>query len=119
MAKLVSEASPLSRWPVLAVNSALLPDDPVRAGKELFVVQCLALSQAQWGRCRRCRPRPQPAAESDGISHAAGAARSSFTWPGSRHGAGRSTDWLKTRSPASSGRGQSLHVGNENWRVQR
>ena len=41
MAKLVSEPSPLSRWPALAVNAALPPDDPVRAGQALFVVQCL------------------------------------------------------------------------------
>jgi mono/diheme cytochrome c family protein len=41
MAKLVNEPSPLSRWPALAVNAALPPDDPVRAGQALFVVQCL------------------------------------------------------------------------------
>jgi mono/diheme cytochrome c family protein len=41
MAKLVSQPSPAARWPALAVNSALPPTDPVRAGQELFVVQCL------------------------------------------------------------------------------
>ena len=41
MAKLVSRPSPASRWPVLAVSSALPPTDPVRAGQALFVVQCL------------------------------------------------------------------------------
>jgi mono/diheme cytochrome c family protein len=41
MAKLVSQPSPASRWPALAVNSALPPTDPVRAGQALFVVQCL------------------------------------------------------------------------------
>ena len=41
MAKLVSQPSPLSRWPALAVNSALPPTDPIRAGQALFIVQCL------------------------------------------------------------------------------
>jgi len=41
MAKLVSQLSPATRWPALAVNSALPPTDPVRAGQTLFVVQCL------------------------------------------------------------------------------
>jgi mono/diheme cytochrome c family protein len=41
MAKLVSQPSPAARWPALAVNSALPPSDPVRAGLALFVVQCL------------------------------------------------------------------------------
>jgi mono/diheme cytochrome c family protein len=41
LAKLVSQPSPLSRRPALAVNSALAPTDPVRAGQALFIVQCL------------------------------------------------------------------------------
>jgi hypothetical protein len=41
VAKLVSQPSPASRWPALAVNSALPSTDPVRAGQALFVVQCL------------------------------------------------------------------------------
>lgn len=41
MAKLVNQPSPATRWPALAVNSALPPTDPVRAGQALFVVQCL------------------------------------------------------------------------------
>jgi mono/diheme cytochrome c family protein len=41
MAKLVSQPSLATRWPVLAVNSALPTTDPVRAGQALFVVQCL------------------------------------------------------------------------------
>jgi mono/diheme cytochrome c family protein len=41
LAKLVSRPSPLSRWPALAVNSALPANDPVRAGQALFVIQCL------------------------------------------------------------------------------
>ena len=41
MAKLVSQPSPATRWPALAVNSALPPTDPVRAGQALFIVQCL------------------------------------------------------------------------------
>jgi len=41
MAKLVSQPSPAARWPALAVNSALPPTDPVRAGQALFVEQCL------------------------------------------------------------------------------
>jgi mono/diheme cytochrome c family protein len=41
MAKLVSQPSPATRWPALAVNSALPPTDPIRAGQDLFVVQCL------------------------------------------------------------------------------
>jgi mono/diheme cytochrome c family protein len=39
--KLASEPSPALRWPGLAVGSALPPTDPVRAGQDLFVVQCL------------------------------------------------------------------------------
>jgi mono/diheme cytochrome c family protein len=41
MAKLVSEPSPVSRWPALAVGSALPATDPARAGQALFLVQCL------------------------------------------------------------------------------
>jgi mono/diheme cytochrome c family protein len=41
MAKLLSQPSPVTRWPALAVNSALAPSDPARAGQALFVVQCL------------------------------------------------------------------------------
>jgi mono/diheme cytochrome c family protein len=41
MAKLVSEPSPVSRWPALAVSSALPATDPARAGQALFLVQCL------------------------------------------------------------------------------
>jgi len=41
MAKLVSQPSPVTRWPSLAVNSALPSIVPARAGQALFVVQCL------------------------------------------------------------------------------
>ena len=41
MAKLVSQPSPVARWPALGVDAALVPTDPVRAGQALFVVQCL------------------------------------------------------------------------------
>jgi hypothetical protein len=41
MAKLVSQPSPAARWPALAVDPALPPTDPIRAGQALFVVQCL------------------------------------------------------------------------------
>jgi mono/diheme cytochrome c family protein len=41
MAKLVSRPAPAARWPALAVDSALPPADPARAGQELFVTQCL------------------------------------------------------------------------------
>ena len=41
VAKLVSQPSPASRWPALAVNSALPSTDPARAGEVLFAVQCL------------------------------------------------------------------------------
>ena len=41
VATLVSQPSPASRWPALAVNSALPSTDPARAGEVLFAVQCL------------------------------------------------------------------------------
>jgi len=41
IAKLVSQPSPASRWPALAVSSALPSTDPARAGEVLFAVQCL------------------------------------------------------------------------------
>ena len=41
MARLESQPSPASRWPALAVDPALPPADPIRAGQSLFVVQCL------------------------------------------------------------------------------
>jgi len=41
LAKLVSQPSPLVRWPALAVDSTLPPTDPARAGQALFIVQCL------------------------------------------------------------------------------
>jgi mono/diheme cytochrome c family protein len=45
VAKLVRQPSPATRWPALAVNSALPPTDPIRAGQALFVVQCLPCHQ--------------------------------------------------------------------------
>jgi len=41
LAKLKSQPSPAARWPALAVDPALPPTDPVRAGQTLFFVQCL------------------------------------------------------------------------------
>jgi mono/diheme cytochrome c family protein len=41
LAKLESQPSPAARWPALAVDPALPPTDPVRAGQTLFFVQCL------------------------------------------------------------------------------
>jgi mono/diheme cytochrome c family protein len=41
MARLESQPSPAARWPALAVDPALSPTDPIRAGQSLFVVQCL------------------------------------------------------------------------------
>lgn len=41
VAKLESQPPPASRWPALAVNSALPSGDPARAGQALFFVQCL------------------------------------------------------------------------------
>ena len=41
VAKLVSQVSPVARWPALAVDEALPADDPIRAGQTLFVAQCL------------------------------------------------------------------------------
>jgi len=35
------QPSPAARWPALAVDPALPPTDPVRAGQTLFFVQCL------------------------------------------------------------------------------
>jgi mono/diheme cytochrome c family protein len=49
VAKLVSQPSPASRWPVLAVNSALPPADPLRAGQALFFVQCLPCHKLNGG----------------------------------------------------------------------
>ncbi|EGD05579.1 cytochrome c class I [Burkholderia sp. TJI49] len=40
--RITIEASPLARWPSLAVDPALPADDPARAGQRLFVTQCLA-----------------------------------------------------------------------------
>ncbi len=41
MAKLVSQPSPATRWPALAVDPALPADDPIREGQTLYVTQCL------------------------------------------------------------------------------
>lgn len=49
VAKLVSQPSPVSRWPVLAVDSALPPTDPARAGQALFFVQCLPCHKLNGG----------------------------------------------------------------------
>ncbi|WP_269502452.1 cytochrome c [Burkholderia sp. IMCC1007] len=40
--RITAEASPLARWPSLAVDPALAANDPARAGQRLFVTQCLA-----------------------------------------------------------------------------
>ncbi|MBN3853437.1 cytochrome c [Paraburkholderia sp. Ac-20340] len=42
IARLATQPSPSSRWPVLAVDPALPATDPVRAGQSLFITQCLA-----------------------------------------------------------------------------
>jgi mono/diheme cytochrome c family protein len=39
--RLVSQPSPVLRWPALDVDPALPPTDPTRAGLALFVTQCL------------------------------------------------------------------------------
>ena len=39
--KLVSQPSPATRWPALAVDPALPATDPIRAGQTLYVAQCL------------------------------------------------------------------------------
>lgn len=36
-----SAESPLRRWPVLAVDTALPADSPIRAGQSLFITQCM------------------------------------------------------------------------------
>jgi mono/diheme cytochrome c family protein len=41
VAKLASQPSPAARWPALGVDPALPATHPVRAGKALFVTQCL------------------------------------------------------------------------------
>jgi mono/diheme cytochrome c family protein len=41
IAKLASQPSPAARWPALGVDPSLPANDPVRAGQNLFVVQCL------------------------------------------------------------------------------
>ena len=41
VAKLVSQPSPVARWPALGVDPALPATHPVRAGQTLFVTQCL------------------------------------------------------------------------------
>jgi mono/diheme cytochrome c family protein len=41
VAKLVSQPSPAVRWPALGVDAGLPATDPVRAGQDLFVTQCL------------------------------------------------------------------------------
>jgi mono/diheme cytochrome c family protein len=49
VASLVSQLSPASRWPALAVNSALPPTDPVRAGQALYFAQCLPCHKLNGG----------------------------------------------------------------------
>jgi mono/diheme cytochrome c family protein len=41
LAKLVTQPSPASRWPELAVDPSLPTTDPIRAGQALYAVQCL------------------------------------------------------------------------------
>jgi mono/diheme cytochrome c family protein len=62
VAKLVSEPSPVSRWPQLAVDSVLPANDPVRAGQALFIVQCLTCHKLNGGAAANVGPdlnRPQ------------------------------------------------------------
>ena len=49
VAKLVSQRLPASRWPALAVSSALPPTDPIRAGQALYFVQCLPCHKLNGG----------------------------------------------------------------------
>ncbi len=41
VAKLVSEPSPIARWPALGVDPALPATDPIRGGQTLYIKQCL------------------------------------------------------------------------------
>jgi mono/diheme cytochrome c family protein len=40
-AKLVSQLSPSARWPEIAVDPSLAPDDPLRKGQALYIAQCM------------------------------------------------------------------------------
>jgi mono/diheme cytochrome c family protein len=42
LARFASTDNPLKRWPQLAVDAALPPDSPIRAGQTAFVTQCMA-----------------------------------------------------------------------------
>lgn len=48
-AKLISQPSPVVRWHGLAVDSALPPNDPARAGQALYIVQCLPCHKLNGG----------------------------------------------------------------------
>lgn len=42
LAKLAARDAPAKRWPQIAVDPALPPTDPLRAGQGLFVIQCMS-----------------------------------------------------------------------------
>ncbi len=48
-AKLVSQASPVERWPQLAVDANLPATDPIRAGQTLYLAQCLPCHKLSGG----------------------------------------------------------------------
>jgi mono/diheme cytochrome c family protein len=87
LAKLVSAPSPLSRWPALAVDSALPPSDPVRAGQALFIVQCLTCHKLNGAGAAAVGPdlnRPQNPTEyltPEGLHDLIRNPRAVRTWP--------------------------------------
>jgi len=87
LAKLVSEPSPLSRWPALAVDSALPADDPIRAGQALFIVQCLTCHKLNGAGAADVGPdlnRPQNPTEyftAEGLHALIRNPKSVRTWP--------------------------------------
>jgi mono/diheme cytochrome c family protein len=48
-AKLVSQPTPLKRWPQLAVDPALPANDPLRKGEALYLAQCLPCHKLNGG----------------------------------------------------------------------
>ena len=89
-AKLVSQLSPLERWPQLAVDPALPADDPVRKGEALYLAQCLPCHKLNGGGASDVGPdlnRPMNPTEymtQAGLHALIRDPKSVRTWPGQK-----------------------------------
>ncbi|WP_207455915.1 cytochrome c [Azospirillum sp. SYSU D00513] len=88
VARIGEAESPVRRWPQIAVDPALPPQAPERAGQELFITQCMACHTMNGGGSATMGPdlnlpmNPVEYMRSDGLRRLIRDPRSVRSWPG-------------------------------------